>query len=285
VRVSHPGLAIAAIALLAAMVTGALGYGFSSITVPLALLFLTNRVLNPALVLVEVGLNASVIWVNRRAVRRVYRRVAPVIIGLGPGILVGTLALSRISPEWLKLWTFAGLLPLILLQVAGYRRPIHAERSAGLAFGGGVGALYASTTISGPPLALALSNQGLASEEFRAALGLIRAAESTLTAVVYGWAGLFTVASAALMPFMLIGIAFGMPVGAWAIRHVPPETFRRICMSVEALVVAWGLSRLLIELRVASAVGADCVIAVVALIVSALLVHFFAWQPRVRLGK
>ncbi len=282
---SHPGLAIAAIALLAAMVTGALGYGFSSITVPLALLFLTNRVLNPALVLVEVGLNASVIWVNRRAVRRVYRRVAPVIIGLGPGILVGTLALSRISPEWLKLWTFAGLLPLILLQVAGYRRPIHAERSAGLAFGGGVGALYASTTISGPPLALALSNQGLASEEFRAALGLIRAAESTLTAVVYGWAGLFTVASAALMPFMLIGIAFGMPVGAWAIRHVPPETFRRICMSVEALVVAWGLSRLRRELRVARAVGAACVIAVVALIVSALLVHFFAWQPRVRLGK
>ena len=31
------------------MVNGALGYGFSSITVPLALLFLTNRVLNPAL--------------------------------------------------------------------------------------------------------------------------------------------------------------------------------------------------------------------------------------------
>jgi hypothetical protein len=37
------------------------GYGFSSITVPLALLFLSNRVLNPALVLIEIPLNAYVL--------------------------------------------------------------------------------------------------------------------------------------------------------------------------------------------------------------------------------
>ena len=51
----------------AAIVNGALGYGFSSITVPLALLFMTNRVLNPALVPIEVVLNAYVLWVNREA--------------------------------------------------------------------------------------------------------------------------------------------------------------------------------------------------------------------------
>jgi uncharacterized membrane protein YfcA len=49
----------------AAIVNGALGYGFSSITIPLALLFLSNRVLNPALVLVEIPLNASMLWVPR----------------------------------------------------------------------------------------------------------------------------------------------------------------------------------------------------------------------------
>ena len=56
---------LAAITLLAATVNGALGYGFSSITVPLALLFLSNRVLNPALIIIEVPLNAYVLWVNR----------------------------------------------------------------------------------------------------------------------------------------------------------------------------------------------------------------------------
>jgi uncharacterized membrane protein YfcA len=41
------------ITFVAATVNGALGYGFSSITVPVVLLFYTNRILNPALVLVE----------------------------------------------------------------------------------------------------------------------------------------------------------------------------------------------------------------------------------------
>jgi hypothetical protein len=43
-------IALMAITFGAAIVNGALGYGFSSITVPLALLFMTNRVLNPAFV-------------------------------------------------------------------------------------------------------------------------------------------------------------------------------------------------------------------------------------------
>ena len=64
------------ITLVAAIVNGGLGYGFSSITVPLALLFLSNRVLNPALVLIEVALNAYVLWVNRDALGVVWRRVA-----------------------------------------------------------------------------------------------------------------------------------------------------------------------------------------------------------------
>jgi len=43
-------IVLAAIALLAAFVNGAIGYGFSSLTVPVALVFLTNRILNPAIV-------------------------------------------------------------------------------------------------------------------------------------------------------------------------------------------------------------------------------------------
>src|SRR5689334_225318 len=130
-------VAIIPITLAAAAVNGALGYGFSSITVPLALLFLSNRVLNPALVPIEVVLNAWVLWVNRAALPAVARRVWPVAIGLLPGIIAGTLVVARVSPGWLKLATYAALLPLILLQGAGVRRPVAAERSAGLAFGAG----------------------------------------------------------------------------------------------------------------------------------------------------
>src|SRR3989442_6465376 len=174
-------VALACITLLAATVNGALGYGFSAITVPLALLFLTNRVLNPALVLVEVALNAYVLWVNRRALPRVWRRVLPMVLGLAPGIVVGTLILSRVNPGWLRFYTFVALLPLILLQAAGYRRPIRSERTAGLAFGGGLGVLYSVTTISGPPLAVMLCNQGRSQKGVRAGRRSLRPAETMPT--------------------------------------------------------------------------------------------------------
>jgi uncharacterized protein len=233
-----PELLLAGITLVAAIVNGALGYGFSSITVPLALLFLTNRILNPALVPIEVALNAYVLWVNRAAFPVVWRRVLPIVVGLLPGVLIGTMMVSQVNPGWLKFGTFVALLPLILFQAAGYRRPIRSERSVGFVFGGAVGVLYSVTTISGPPLAVMLSNQGLAKRDFRAALGFIRLAESSFTGVAYAYAGLYSTESMGLIPYILPSIAVGVPVGAQLIQRIRPDTFRRICMSFDAWIVA-----------------------------------------------
>jgi len=242
-------LALAGITLFAAVVNGAFGYGFSSITVPIALLFLANRVLNPALVLIEVVLNAFILWNNREALPSIWKRVLPIVIGLAPGVVIGTAVVSQMNTDWLRFATYATLLPLILLQAAGYRRPIRSERSAGFAFGGGLGVLYSVTTISGPPLAVMLNNQGLAKKDFRAALGFVRLAESSMTAVAYWYAGLYSVTSLELIPWIVPSIAIGVPLGGYIIRHAPVETFRRVCLSFDAWVVGFGLSRLLNELH------------------------------------
>jgi len=241
--------ALAGITLFAAVVNGAFGYGFSSITVPIALLFLANRVLNPALVLIEVVLNAYVLWVNREAFPRIWKRVLPIVIGLAPGVMVGTTVVSQMNVDWLRFATYATLLPLVLVQAAGYRRPIRSERSVGFLFGGGLGVLYSVTTISGPPLAVMLNNQGLARKDFRAALGFVRLAESSMTAAAYGFAGLYSATSLELIPWIVPSIAIGVPLGGFIIRHAPVETFRRVCLSFDAWIVGFGLSRLLNELR------------------------------------
>ena len=268
-------IALIALTLLAAIVNGALGYGFSSITVPVALLFLTNRVLNPALVPIEVVLNAYVLWNNRAAIGEVWRRVMPICVGLLPGVIVGTIVVTSVSPNWLKLWTFAILLPLILLQAAGIRRPIQREASVGLIFGGGLGVLYAVTTISGPPLAILLNNQGLAKREFRAALGFVRLAESAMTAVAYAYAGLYSTDSARLIPLILPSIFIGVPIGTVIIRHMSSETFRRICMSFDAWVVGFGISTLLRQLSIVKSLWAYLVLAAVIVIDVILLYRFF----------
>lgn len=267
---------LALITLGAAFVNGALGYGFSSITVPLALLFMSNRVLNPALVLIEVVLNAYVLWVNREAVPGTWRRVMPIVVGLVPGVILGTAIVAAVSSASLRFYTYSVLLPLILLQAAGYRRPIKSERAAGLVFGGGLGVLYSVTTISGPPLAIVLNNQGLAKKDFRAALGIVRLAESSLTAVAYGYAGLYTITSIGLIPWIVPSILIGVPIGAFVIRRVSSETFRRICMSFDAWIVAFGVSRLLQELNYVPGPSAYLVLVGTALLDVWLLYRFFS---------
>ena len=264
------------ITLTAAIVNGGLGYGFSSITVPLALLFLSNRVLNPALVVIEVALNAYVLFVNRDAIPPVWRRVAPIVVGLAPGVIAGTLIFSRVSQSWLKLWTYLVLLPLILIQAAGYRRPIRSERSIGLPFGMSLGVLYSVTTISGPPLAVLLNNQGLAKRDFRAALGIIRLAESSFTVIAYLVAGLFTTTSMTLVPQILPSVLIGVPIGARIIRRMPAETFRRLCMSFDAWVVGFGVSTVLRDLKIIEGPSAFLFLAAVILTDGWLLYRFFS---------
>jgi uncharacterized membrane protein YfcA len=273
-------VALTVITLFAAIVNGALGYGFSSITVPIALLFLANRILNPALVLIEVVLNAYVVWNNRKALSNIWRRVVPMVVGLVPGIVIGTAIVSQVNPGWLRFATYAVLLPLILLQAAGYRRPIRSERSVGLIFGASVGVLYSVTTISGPPLAMMLNNQGLEKKNFRAALGLVRLAESSMTAVAYAYAGFFSSASMALIPWIVPSIAIGVPLGALLIQHIRAETFRRICMSFDAWVVAFGLSRLLQDLKFVRGNAAFLVLFAVAVLDMWMLYRFFSKAPR-----
>src|SRR5882672_4976115 len=102
----EPGvLALVAITFLAAFVNGALGYGFSSLTVPVGLLFFSNRVLNPALVLVEVFINLYVLFINRASIPAVWRRVYPILIGLAPGVAIGSYVLASINPGWTKFAT------------------------------------------------------------------------------------------------------------------------------------------------------------------------------------
>src|SRR5215470_6562945 len=264
----------------AAAVNGALGYGFSSITVPLALLFLSNRVLNPALVLIEVALNAYVLFVNRDAVPSVWRRVAPIVVGLLPGVIAGTLIVSTVSQPWLKLSTYLILLPVILIQAGGFRRPIQSERAIGLPFGLGLGVLYSVTTISGPPLAVLLNNQGLDKREFRAALGFIRLAESSFTAIAYLSAGLITTQSNLLIPQILPSVLIGVPIGAALIRQMKVETFRRICMSFDAWIVGFGVSTVLQNINVVQGPAAYLFLAAVIVIDGVLLYRFFAVHGR-----
>lgn len=270
-----PELVLLITSLFAATVNGALGYGYSSITVPIALLVVTSRILNPALVLIEVVVNLYALFLGRRSIKRVWPQVAPVALGILPGVLAGSLVLAAISTEWAKLVTYAALLPLILVQAAGLRFPIRRTRVVGVPFGTGVGMLYSLTTISGPPLALYFNNQGMTKDDFKVALALTRSIESTCTLVAYAALGMITSESTALVPYLAPGVLIGLPIGFALIRHVQPETFRRVAMSFDAWLVGFGLSRVVARLELLPEIWAFQILTLTILVDALMLRAFF----------
>jgi hypothetical protein len=248
--------------------------------VPLALVFYTNRVLNPAIVVIEVVINWYVLLINLGGIAAAWKRVFPILIGLLPGIAIGAFVLASLNAGWIKLGTYAVILPLILVQAAGWRRPLRSTWLIGLPFGTALGVLYSVTTISGPPLAILFNNQGLIKTEFRAGLALVRVVESSVTAVVYYQLGLFVAESRDIALVVAPGVLVGIPFGAYLIQRIDAETFRRICMSFDAWVVGFGLSRVLVDLNVIASPWAYGVMAVTVLLDAYLLYVFFTGRRR-----
>jgi uncharacterized membrane protein YfcA len=231
------------LSLAASTVNGGLGYGYSSLSTPLAILVIINRIINPVYVLVEGMMNSVMLVLSGKAnIKSTTKRVLPIIAALVPAAIVGSIALAMIAPVWVRFLVYAMILPLILLQAAGFRRPIKNERTAGVPLGMGVGLLYSITTISGPPIALFWNNQGMVKSEFKAAIAQIRIVESVTTIVAYSFLGLFTATTFQLFTYVAPPILIGIPLGFLIVRRIGAEVFRRICMSFDAWIVGYGLA-------------------------------------------
>jgi len=240
---------LALLSLAASFVNGGLGYGYSSLSVPLAILVIANKIINPVYVLVEACMNTVMLgFAGKANIKATFRRVIPIVLPIVPGVIVGSYLLNLVAPLWVKFAVYAVLLPLILLQAAGFRKPIKKESAAGVPLGMGIGLLYSITTISGPPIALFWSNQGMAKNEFKAAVAQVRIAESYLTCISYALLGLFTASTLQLFTITALPVLLGIPLGMMIVSKIAVETFRRFAMAFNAGVVGFGLSQVFLNL-------------------------------------
>ncbi len=91
------------VAFMAALINGAVGYGFSSIVTPIAILWYSNKVLNPALVIVEVAVNLALLTRERKYIRQTWPRARSVVWTLLPGVILGTAGLTYLAVNDVKL--------------------------------------------------------------------------------------------------------------------------------------------------------------------------------------
>lgn len=238
-------LFLAGIALLAGLVNGVLGHGFSSLLVPPALLVVASRVLNPVLVIVEVVLNLGSLVANRRHIKAVLPELRPSLLGLVPGTLVGALLVALLPVLSLKLATYCVLFPLVLLQASGFRWEKLALPGARLPFGFATGAVYGATTISGPMLSLYFHNAKASGTSYRTSVSLLRVTESVLTAGLYLLLGLYTRDTFEVAKWLAPAGLLGLGLGLLLARVVREKTFQRFCITFNVFALGIGFARLL----------------------------------------
>lgn len=241
-------LVLVVMALAAAVTNGAVGYGFSTLFTPVAVLFVSNKLLNPAIVLVELGVNCTLLYREREVLPLTWRRALPVIVGLAPGVVLGTLVLTVLSATWVRIILYAALLPFTTLQIMGIRHPVRQERRWAVPLGTGIGFLYSLTTISGPPLAAFWNNQNLGKNEFRCTVAQIRVAESSITVSTYLAVTLlepshplFTMQSLSLVPVIGLPVLLGVPLGILLFRSLSKAKFLRLVAGVDSGMISFGL--------------------------------------------
>lgn len=154
---------------------------------------------------------------------------------------LGTYLLLFLSADILKLATGVVIVLVAALQLAGKTFPIKRDRLAYLPVGAASGLLNGSISMSGPPVALFLSNQGVGKETFWANISVYGIFLNIVTILTYLYGGLLTPETlhytAWFVPSMLVGVF----VGIRALKKLNEQRFKRIALWLIAASGVWTI--------------------------------------------
>jgi uncharacterized membrane protein YfcA len=223
-------VAIAAIAVVAALAHGAIGFGFPIISTPFVALLIDVKAAVLVTVIPNVAINLISILRGGRW-RESIGRHWPVAICVVAGTLIGTRLLIAAPPDPLRLVLAAML--LVYLQQDRLRRLdwswiARAPRAAGMGFGLVGGVLSGAVNVAAPPLIIYFMTLELGPLAMTQTLNLCFLAGKTTQAVSLGLAGArVTGMLAASVPLTAIAVA-ALLGGMRLQSRMQPETYRRV---------------------------------------------------------
>ena len=228
-----PGILVAAfgVAFLAAACQSLTAFGFALIMVPILSLAWDVK---PAVVtstLVGTPPLIILLYEVRSCVEA--SRVAPMLLGSFLGIAPGVLVLDRIDPTALQVLVAAVVIVAALsLFISPRPRLRQPSLLLSILVGSLSGALRASTSMGGPPVALYTISYEREVERFRATLLAVFLPTSLVTLVGLAVAGLIDgdvlIASAVALP----AVALGAFVGARVRAQVSERPFRAVVLTI-----------------------------------------------------
>lgn len=223
----------------AGFIQGLTSFGFALIAMPFLARIIPLQQAVPIVVILSLCTNLMVIIDARRHID--LKKIWILIVSSLLAAPLGTYLLLFLDEHILKSFTGIFIILIALLLLLGKSFPVKNEKLAFVPVGIISGLLNGSISMSGPPVALFLSNQKVDKNTFRANITAYGIILNIITICTYAYSGMLTKQvfsySLWLIPSMLIGVFIGIK----AIKKLNDNLFRRLALWVIILSGIWTL--------------------------------------------
>jgi len=223
---------------LGSMTQGLIGFGVILFSAPIMVLFLPAKTVVPMIMIYSALINATILFEARKWVD--LKRIWSLIIAGIIGVPIGTYLLIVLDDNILRIFIGTIIILFAVALLTGLRKKIKNEKLAFAPIGFVGGLLGGSTSMSGPPVIIFFTNQGLKKQVFRANLVAYFMAMSLVAISSFIVGGLITTEVIRYTILFLPAMIFGVAIGIKLVHRVEEKLFQNIVLIV--VIIAGALS-------------------------------------------
>lgn len=216
------------IIMFSSMIQGITSFGFSLLAVPLLSMILPLKVVVPMLVIFSLGMNIVIFTKVKGHINKIHISLL-VVFGL-VSIPIGINVLQDFNESIIKLIVGIVILISAISMNFGLKVKFKNQNIAYAITGFLSGILNGSSSLSGPPVILLLSNEGASKENFRKTLSTYFLILNFFTIPIFIMEKMVTseilLTTIKLSPALLIGVFSGVIFG----NRLPDAIFRRVTL-------------------------------------------------------
>ena len=214
--------------LFAGFTQGLTSFGFALISMPILVKVMPLTEAVPLVVILSFFTNTILLVQTWRHIE--IKKISLLIFASLIAAPIGTFLLIYMAPNVLKLIAGFIIISFSLLLMTNHTFPIKNDRVAYFPIGFMSGLLNGSISMSGPPVALFLSNQGVSKEVFRANITAFGFILNIVTITTYFSSGLVSTTLLQHIAWLLPSMIIGTIIGARSIKYINNILFKKITL-------------------------------------------------------
>jgi uncharacterized membrane protein YfcA len=213
---------------LAGLISGVTGFGFSLISVPILILFLSPKLVVPIVLVHSLIINFFLLLESKKWVN--LKRIFPLVVAGIIGTFFGTGLLIVLNVYLIKFFVGFIIILFSTFFLTGFTFKMKSEKLAFLPVGFISGLLNGSITMSGPPIILFFKNQGVEKKVFRANLIAYFAILNLSTLFSFFYSNLLSINVLEFTILFLPSSIFGGIMGIKIVHNIREKLFNNLIL-------------------------------------------------------